>query len=145
MDRYELQSTQAKEADDSLAPHRPNTHVAATENRMVEPEELVAAAGNNRDTDPVLRTLVILQRQQREQTQLLRHLLQEIELLKNTQDQQSTTVTKLDRRLRRARIWRLGWLLIRWLLFVAGLGSILYFIGVERIATFWERLIWLLT
>lgn len=149
MQRDELQSTKIGDNEDIPPLHSSDTYRSAseirTEKNVVEPNVSVMAEGNSRNPDPLFRTLVLLQRQQREQTQLLRQLLQEIELLKNTQEQQSTTVIKLDRRLRRARIWRLSWFIIRWTLFAAGLASVVYLIGIERIVNFWERLLWLLT
>jgi hypothetical protein len=76
---------------------------------------------------------------------LLRQVLQEVEALKNTQNQQSAAVTKLDRRIQRARLWRASWLILRWLLYIVALGAIIYTIGVDRILHFWERLVWLFT
>ena len=149
MERDELQPTYLSENDgiplSVLSDTQSSTSENRAKNKVVGPRERVTAEDNARDTDPMLRTLVIMQRQQREQAQLLRQLLQEIELLKNSQEQQRTTVTKLDRRLRRARIWRLSWFITRWSLLAAGLASIVYLIGIEQIMNFWERLLWLLT
>ncbi|MEZ4673625.1 MAG: hypothetical protein R2932_05185 [Caldilineaceae bacterium] len=116
-------------------------------------ETLPAAAPDNSlrrapvqtNSDLILRTLATLQRQQSEQTHLLRQLLQEIETLKAAQSQQGTTVSKLDRSLRRARLLRISWLVARLLFFGAGIGFIVYIIGVEQIQSMWERLLWLLT
>lgn len=149
MERDELQPIHVEENDDISPSYLSDTHSPISENSAKNPigksKERVTAEENSLDTDPILRTLLILQRQQREQTQLLRQLLQEFELLKHTQEQQSTTVLKLDRRLQRARIWRLSWFIIRWSLVAAGLASIVYLIGVEQMINFWERLLWLLT
>lgn len=101
--------------------------------------------GEVRDLDQIVRILAMLQRQQSEQTHLLRQVLQEIETLKSTQQKQGTTVTKLDRRMHRARLWRLSWLLARIAFFVTIISLIVYLIGVQQIIALWERLVWLLT
>lgn len=101
--------------------------------------------GEVRDLDQLVRILATLQRQQSEQIHLLRQVLQEMEALKSTQQKQGTTVTKLDRRMHRARLWRLSWLLARVVFFVAIISLIVYLIGVQQIIALWERLVWLLT
>jgi len=97
------------------------------------------------DGDPLLRMLVLLQRQQHEQLQLLRQLLQEVESLKQSQSQQNTKVEKLDRRLQRARLLRITWHFIRWALFISVIGAIIYLIGVGQIMAIWQRLVWFMT
>lgn len=97
------------------------------------------------DGDLVLRMLVLLQRQQLDQLRILRQLLQEVETLKQAQNQQGSTVEKLDRRLKRARLLHASWLFIRWALFIAVTGAIIYLIGPEQILAVWQRIVWLLT
>jgi hypothetical protein len=144
MARYEMQST-----DSETSRHTGSLHLtdeqSASKGRAAASGQSMHSEAPAQDPDPVLRTLVLLQRQQREQTVLLRQLLEEIEALKQNQSQQSATVIKLERRIARAQLWRVGWLAIRWSLVIVLFGSIIYFIGVERILNYWARLVWLLT
>jgi hypothetical protein len=140
---YEVQSTDSDTSDHTGSLHSTDEQIA--DKSRAAPGQFLHSEATAQDPDPVLRTLVLLQRQQREQTVLLRQLLQEIEALKQNQSQQSATVTKLDRRIARARLWRASWLVIRWSLFIVLFGSIIYFVGMERILNYWARLVWLLT
>ncbi len=144
MAHYEMQSTDSDASRHTGSLHLTDEH-SAGKSTAADSGQFLQNEATAQDLDPVLRTLVLLQRQQREQTVLLRQLLAEIETLKQNQSQQSATVTKLDRRIARARLWRVSWLVIRWSLFIVLFGSIIYFVGVERILNYWARLVWLLT
>ena len=141
MNQYELQPTIPEPISDPATATEPADDWAglqladSTPVRSSPPSD-VASLG---------RMLAILQRQQGEQTRLLRQLLQEVETLKAAQNQQGTTVTKLDRRMRRARFFRISWLIIRTVVFAAGIGFIIYIIGVDQIQAMWERLVWFFT
>lgn len=142
MNHYELQPD-AQEPSPGQSETRPST-VEGTEPRA-KPHALSPAAQREpyAASDPVLQTLALLQRQQGEQTRLLRQLLHEIELLKSTQTEQHTTVTKLDRRMRRGRFFRVSWVILRTSIFVAGIAFIIHIIGIDQIQAMWERLVWL--
>ncbi|MCB0061784.1 MAG: hypothetical protein KDE19_06710 [Caldilineaceae bacterium] len=152
MDQYELRTTPknsttpdptAAPAPDPATDADPNTPTSATHlGANPAAERRSTRAG---EVDAVLRALATLQRQQSEQTHLLRQLVAEIEQLKATQSQQGSTVTRLDRRLRWARFWRLGWLLLRIAFFGGIVWFLVYLIGLEQIQAMWERLVWLLT
>ena len=139
MNHYELQPASSEKAVEVVS--RTATSGVHDGENFHEPQPGTAQSA----ADPLLRTLAILQRQQGEQTRLLRQLLQEVEALKAVQSHQSTTVTKLDRRMRRARLLRISWLVIRTLIFAAGIGFIVYIIGMAQLQAMWERLIWFFT
>jgi len=145
MDHDEVQSPHTDKSEGSMKRHVTNSFVPAIANRRTAPLQPFTGGETDQEMDPIHYTLTILQRQQREQTTLIRQLLQEVEGLKQNQVAQGTTVSKLDRRLQRARLWRLCGLLLRWSLVAAGVGMILYFVGMEQVLAYWERLLWLLT
>lgn len=158
MDQYELRpraSTKPSQKPSNIPPAGITSADIPSEVQDATPTDIHRADAQGPDderqanlppaVDPLLRTLATLQRQQREQTHLLRQLLAEVALLKAAQSQQSSTVTKLDRRMRWARVWRLSWLLIRIVLFVGIIWFFVYLIGVEQIQAMWARLVWLFT
>lgn len=97
------------------------------------------------ESDPLLRTLIMLQRQQQEQLRLLRALQQDVAMLRSLQSEQGTTVEKMDRRLKRARLWQASWLVLRWSVIGAAVAAVIYLIGPAQLVAIWQRLIWLLT
>jgi hypothetical protein len=125
--------------------HDESQLVTADHPMTLQQEPVGAADLSARNSDLILRALHQLQRQQQEQTRLLRQLMQDVAQLQQSQTQQETTVTKLDRRMRRARLWRLTWFVLRWVAYLAVVGSVIYLIGWERIVEVWQRLVWLLT
>lgn len=146
MDPYELQSdlqapmqTPVSEHAEKCAPTVEGTEPRTKPHPLSSPVQRDPPGAS----DPVLQTLALLQRQQGEQTRLLRQLLHEIELLKSNQSAQHTTVTQLDRRMRRARFFRTSWIILRTAIFVAGIAFIIYIIGIDQIQAMWARLVWL--
>ena len=148
MDPYEVQPEMAKTQISATNSRETQNTVASSEQRAAYPSEqaqLNRISHVQAEQDPVLRTLVTLQRQQQEQTRLLRQLLQEVEALKDLQNVHGTTVEKLDRRLKRARFWRLSWLFLRWALFLGVVAGLIYLIGPAQLRAIWQRVVWLLT
>lgn len=142
MSQYELQPTPEDPAS-ILSPAERDPATTSTEAEYTGLVRRNRVAPEAIPQDPILQALTMVQRQQAEQSRLLRQLLQEIEALKASQSAQTSTVTKLDRRMQRARFFRISWGILRTAIFAAGIGFIIYVIGIDQIQAIWARLVWL--
>ncbi len=90
--------------------------------------------------------LLLLQKGQDEQLQLLQALRQEVDALRAAQVTQATTVAKMDRQLRWARWWRLARTAFFWLLLFGAAFVIYSTVGDWNwLFTWWSRLVWWFT